>query len=179
MQCEQCNEREAKVHVTMIVMDKSATRHLCPDCAKEYAPSPKEIQPDPWQVFRGFVELDSQIIEKRILSNDKRYAADAYIFVRFGIMKAVARAETGHHSHEPQHVSGPEVLDALREFAVRKFGTDAKATLNGWGIFKCEDFGEIVFNLVNAGMVGKQDEDSKEKFANGYDFDFAFPTESP
>lgn len=48
--------------------------------------------------------------------------------------------------------------------------------MNARGIFKCEDFGEIVFNLVDAGLMAKSAEDTKEDFQNGFDFDTAFPS---
>jgi uncharacterized repeat protein (TIGR04138 family) len=48
--------------------------------------------------------------------------------------------------------------------------------LNAWGIFKCEDFGEIVFNFIDAGLMTKSAEDDKKDFQNGFDFDTAFPS---
>ena len=50
----------------------------------------------------------------------------------------------------------------------------AKTVLNSWGVQRCEDFGELVFNLVNKGVLGKTEEDRKEDFAGGYDFEAAF-----
>jgi uncharacterized repeat protein (TIGR04138 family) len=74
------------------------------------------------------------------------------------------------------HISGTQLLEALRESAIAKFGKEAKATLNGWGIFKCEDFGEIVFNMVERRLLTKQEKDSKADFQGGYDFNVAFPS---
>ena len=64
----------------------------------------------------------------------------------------------------------------LRELAIESFGKRAKAWLNSWGIFKREDFGEVVFNLVKVGLLAKQAEDTKEAFQGGYNFDVAFPS---
>ncbi len=50
----------------------------------------------------------------------------------------------------------------------------ARTVLNRWGVKRCEDFGELVFNLVQKGVLGKTDQDRKEDFAGGYDFDEAF-----
>ncbi len=75
---------------------------------------------------------------------------------------------------KPRHVSGQELLDGLREFALEEFGPMAQTVLGGWGVRRTEDFGEIVFNLVEAGLLGKTDQDSRADFANGYDFDDAF-----
>ena len=74
------------------------------------------------------------------------------------------------------HISGQKLLEALRELTIESFGKRAKATLNSWGIFKCEDFGEIVFNLVEAQLLAKSTDDDKAEFQNGFDFDTAFPS---
>jgi uncharacterized repeat protein (TIGR04138 family) len=64
----------------------------------------------------------------------------------------------------------------LRRLTLGSFGKGAKPHLNSWGIFKGEDFGEIVFNLIEAGLPTKQAEDTKADFKGGYDFDTAFPS---
>jgi len=103
-----------------------------------------------------------------ILTRDPRYTAEAYAFVRAGLDYTVRRLE------KPRHVSGRELLDGIREFALAEFGPMAKTVLNGWGIQRTEDVGEIVFNMVETGLLGKTDKDSRADFANGYDFDEAF-----
>ena len=103
-----------------------------------------------------------------ILTRDPRYAADAYIFVRAGLDYTVRRLE------KPRHVSGRELLDGIREFALSEFGPMTQTVLNGWGIRRTEDVGEIVFNMVETGLLGKTEKDSRADFANGYSFDEAF-----
>jgi uncharacterized repeat protein (TIGR04138 family) len=103
-----------------------------------------------------------------ILARDPRYAIDAYAFVRIGLDHTVRRLE------KPRHVSGRELLDGIREFALSEFGPMTKTVLNGWGIKRTEDIGEIVFNMVETGLLGKTEKDSRSDFANGYDFDEAF-----
>ncbi len=105
---------------------------------------------------------------QNILTRDPRYAAEAYAFIRAGLDYTVRRLE------KPRHVSGRELLDGIREFALAEFGPMAKTVLNGWGIQRTEDVGEIVFNMVETGLLGKTDKDSRADFANGYDFDEAF-----
>ncbi len=113
-----------------------------------------------------------------ILRRDSRYAAEAYVFVRAGLDFTVRRLK------EPRHISGGELLDGIREFALEEFGPMAKTILVGWGISATEDVGEIVFNMVDFGLLGKTDQDCREDFAKGYDFDQAFrhpfqPTATP
>ena len=113
-------------------------------------------------------EADPDKILREIVSRDPRYAADAYGFVRAGLDFTVRRLE------KPRHVSGRELLDGIREFALKEFGPMSKTVLAEWGIQRTEDFGEIVFNMVETGLLGKTDEDSQADFAEGYDFEEAF-----
>lgn len=103
-----------------------------------------------------------------VLARDPRYTPEAYAFVRAGLDYTVRRLE------KPRHVSGQELLDGIREFALAEFGPMTHTVLNSWGIRRTEDVGEIVFNMVETGLLGKTDKDSRADFANGYDFDEAF-----
>ncbi|MBM4153239.1 MAG: hypothetical protein FJ220_06940 [Kiritimatiellaceae bacterium] len=103
-----------------------------------------------------------------ILAKDPRYTVEAYAFVRIGLDFTVRRLEA------PRHVSGQELLEGLREFALSEFGPMTKTVLGSWGIHRTEDVGEVVFNLVESGLLGKTEKDSRADFANGYDFDEAF-----
>ncbi len=103
-----------------------------------------------------------------ILARDPRYTVEAYAFVRGGLDFTVRSLK------KPRHISGQELLEGIKEFAIEEFGPMTKTVLNGWGIEQTEDVGEIVFNMVKTGLLGKTDEDSRADFANGYDFDEAF-----
>ena len=73
-------------------------------------------------------------------------------------------------------MSGQQLLEGIREFALRQYGPMAITVLDEWGVRRCEDFGEIVFNLVDHGhgLFGKTETDSREDFKGGYDFEEAF-----
>lgn len=108
-----------------------------------------------------------------ILQKDSRYDENAYLFLREALdftIKLLAKPAQG----PARHVSGGELLEGIRQYALKEYGPMAKTVLNRWGISRCEDFGEIVFNLVEAGTLGKTDEDKREDFAGGYDFEKAF-----
>lgn len=108
-----------------------------------------------------------------ILAKDPRYQRDAYLFVKDALdhtQKIVAK----EHKGERNHVSGQELLAGIRAYALAQFGPMTKMVFAEWGITRCEDFGEIVFNMVEIGLLGKTDQDSREDFAKGYDFDEAF-----
>ena len=108
-----------------------------------------------------------------ICQNDPRYSDEAYYFIRDALdfaTKALQKPRSG-----PQkHISGTELLDCIRQFTLREYGPMAFTVLNSWHILGTEDFGELVFNLVDAGALGKTEEDKREDFANGYDFQKAF-----
>lgn len=111
---------------------------------------------------------DTDDLLEPILKRDARYTAEAYLFVREALDHSVRQLET------PRHVSGQELLGGIREFALNEYGPVTKRVLSEWGINECIDFGHIVFNLVNEGLLGKTDKDSIEDFMNGYDFSEAF-----
>lgn len=108
-----------------------------------------------------------------ILARDTRYHADAYQFVSEALDYTVKKLEKPT-SGPGRHVRGAELIEGLRQYAIEQFGPMAKTVLNYWGVYRCEDIGEIVFNMVDAGILGKTDQDRKEDFAGGYDFDRAF-----
>ena len=108
-----------------------------------------------------------------IVARDPRFTADAYHFIREALdhtQKIVAKASKG----ASRHVSGHELLDGIRDYALKLYGPMTPTVFADWGIRACEDFGEIVFNLVEAGLLSKTQKDSREDFKGGYDFDEAF-----
>lgn len=113
-------------------------------------------------------QSDPSEILQEILRRDSRYTEEAYAFVRAGLDFTVRKLE------KPRHVSGQELLDGIRRFTLQEFGPMSKTILVAWGITCTEDVGEIVFNMVETGLLGKTEKDSREDFANGYDFDEAF-----
>ena len=103
-----------------------------------------------------------------ILKRDPRYTEGAYFFVREALDHTVRQLD------KPRHVSGQELLDGIRLYALKEYGPVTKRVLSEWGINECIDFGHIVFNLVNEGLLGKTAEDSLDDFSGGYDFTEAF-----
>jgi uncharacterized repeat protein (TIGR04138 family) len=71
-------------------------------------------------------------------------------------------------------VTGPELLNGVRQYALKEFGPMVMTVFDSWGIRSCEDFGHMVFNLIGVGVFGKTEQDSIEDFKNVYDFEEAF-----
>lgn len=118
-------------------------------------------------------ELTFETTLALILAKDPRYQRDAYLFVKDALdhtQKLVVKNNKG----ELRHVSGQELLGGVRDYALTQFGPMTAMVFEEWGIKRCEDFGEIVFNMVEIGLLGKTEKDSRDDFANGYTFEDAF-----
>jgi len=116
----------------------------------------------------GFAEaLDS------IVASDPRYQRDAYVFLR-DALDFTTKQQKKVRGATVRHVSGPELLGGVRQYALKEFGPLVMTVFDSWGIHSCEDIGNMVFNLIDAGIFGKTEEDSIEDFKNVYDFDEAF-----
>src|SRR5712691_8202761 len=116
----------------------------------------------------GFAEaLDS------ILASDARYQGDAYVFLR-DALDFTTKQQKKIKGATVRHVSGPELLQGVRQYALKEFGPLVMTVFDSWSIHSCEDIGNMVFNLIGAGIFGKTEEDSIEDFKNVYDFEEAF-----
>lgn len=127
----------------------------------------------------------------RLLQEDRRYKFEAYAFLFEALHYAqnVLRmgaespseplpdqpAEEDCEERQPErHVTGQELCEAVRQYALEQYGYMAKTVLNSWGIHGTGDFGEIVFNLIRIGQMRKTPSDTRVDFENVYDFDAAF-----
>jgi uncharacterized repeat protein (TIGR04138 family) len=108
-----------------------------------------------------------------ICKKDPRYHPDAYFFLVEALDVTVKDIRKNQPDHG-RHVSGKELLDGIKEYALDEFGPLTFTVFSEWGIHTTLDFGEIVFNLVEAGRLGKTENDSREDFKNGYTFEEAF-----
>jgi len=104
----------------------------------------------------------------KVLEGDRRYDPESYSFVMASLDFTTKRLG------RKGHVTGQELLDGIREYALEQFGPMSRTVLESWGIKSTNDFGEIVFNMINTGMLGKTEQDSKQDFKNRYDFKSAF-----
>jgi uncharacterized repeat protein (TIGR04138 family) len=123
-----------------------------------------------------------------LLAKDRRYKRDAYVFVYESLRFAHEVLGLGEEqSSEPlpdpskdsektpqRHVTGQELCEAIRQYALHLYGYMAKTVLNSWGLHSTGDFGEIVFNLIRAKQMRKTPQDSRADFDEVYDFNEAF-----
>jgi len=117
------------------------------------------------------VDFDEAI--EQTAARDPRYHRNAYVFLREALTHTQKMAGKPGHD-EIRHVSGQELLSGIRELALRQFGPMSLTVLDEWGVKRCEDFGEIVFNMIECGLLAKTEKDSRDDFKGGYDFQEAF-----
>jgi len=110
----------------------------------------------------------------KITAKDERYTREAYVFVREALDHTQKTVAKPSKDDGPRHVTGQELLGGIRDFALQQYGPMTLTVLNEWGIRACEDFGEIVFNMVENSLLAKTDKDSRDDFKGGYDFEQAF-----
>ena len=105
---------------------------------------------------------------EELVRKDPRYPEEAYFFLLKGLNFTVSRLD------KPRHVTGQELSDGMRLYAVEQFGPMAKEVLEHWGIRGTRDFGNIVYNLIEVKLLAKTETDSIEDFEDVYDFKVAF-----
>ena len=118
-------------------------------------------------------EVSFEEVLDQMLAKDSRYSRDAYHFVKDALdhtQKLVNKNSQG----KLRHVSGQELLEGIRDYAISEFGPMALTVFEEWGIRNCQDFGEIVFNMVESKLLAKTEQDSRDDFMKGYDFDETF-----
>jgi uncharacterized repeat protein (TIGR04138 family) len=124
----------------------------------------------------------------KLLKDDRRYKIDAYVFVFEALnyahnslgMGAEPAAETEAEDDDPEepssreserHLTGQQLCEAIRQYALEQYGYMAQDVLKSWGVTSTGDFGEIVFNLIRVGQMRKTKDDAREDFNDVFDFD--------
>lgn len=104
-----------------------------------------------------------------------KFHTDAYRFVFEALQFTQERLKRTSQDAEDEsaHISGPELLEGVRELGLKKFGMLAKTVFNHWGVKSTDDFGRIVFELIERGEMRKTDRDQLTDFFDVYNFDQA------
>lgn len=126
---------------------------------------------------------DAQLILMKLVESDLRYKLDAYLFVRDGLTYAQdvlhvgADEDEGASSPETEgekHLTGQQLCEALRKYALDQYGYMAKTVLNSWGLTSTSDFGEVVYNMIGEKLMKKSESDQRKDFDDIFDFEGAF-----
>ncbi|MEW6199225.1 MAG: Minf_1886 family protein [Planctomycetota bacterium] len=124
--------------------------------------------------------MDMELAEKfeDAVRRDGRYPPEAYEFLHRGLELATRMKHgappAGSTASLQRHVTGQELCDALRVLAIRQWGPLAREVLRRWNIHRTRDFGQMVYLMIDVGLMGKQDSDEISDFDDVYDFAVAF-----
>jgi uncharacterized repeat protein (TIGR04138 family) len=118
------------------------------------------------------IYLDGSTLE-RLRGIDHRYNDRAYAFVLAALEEVVQRLP------RRRHVSGGELVTGCRDLALRLYGPLAKTVLEYWDVRTTRDIGELVFNLLEVGVLSKDEADSRDDFDDLFDFTKVFETNYP
>lgn len=119
------------------------------------------------------LKLDFAAAVELIVQKDPRFDKDAYFFLKEVLEHTSGE---GKKQQEPQcrHVTGQQLLEGVRKVALAQFGPMVPTVFEAWGVQRGEDFGDMVYSLIDAGFFRKSPQDSPEDFAGGYSFHDAF-----
>jgi len=109
-----------------------------------------------------------------ITRQDTRFDREAYYFLRDALDYTVKQRKKTRDGELSGHVSGQQLLEGIRQYALKQFGPMVPTVFNYWRVTSGEDFGAMVYNLIELSVFGKTDADSIEDFKGGYSFDEAF-----
>jgi uncharacterized repeat protein (TIGR04138 family) len=109
----------------------------------------------------------------QIRLREPRFDEQAYLFVLAALEYCQARLTSR------RHITGAELAHACRELALQRYGVSARLVLEHWGMRATRDIGDIVFTLVDLGLLISQPQDSRDDFTDVYAFDRAFERDYP
>jgi uncharacterized repeat protein (TIGR04138 family) len=112
-------------------------------------------------------------IMERLRKRHPAYNETAYLFILAALHYTIERVG------EARHISGRELAEGCRDLAIERFGLMARSVLEFWGIRSTRDLGEIVFALVECGVLVKQDGDCVDEFCDVFSFSEAFERNYP
>jgi uncharacterized repeat protein (TIGR04138 family) len=113
-------------------------------------------------------------------SSPLKYSPEAYRFVDQALrhtqrnLRRVPETPDEDFNEEEAHISGVELLDGIRDLALREFGLMTIPVFRQWGVRKTDDFGRIVFDFIEKGAMRKTDRDQLSDFVGVYEFDEVF-----
>jgi uncharacterized repeat protein (TIGR04138 family) len=112
---------------------------------------------------------------------DGRYSVAAYLFVREALAYAADNqaveelaTEEGEPARKTKHVTGQQLCEGIRQFALNQYGYMSRLVLNSWGLNSTTDFGNVVYNMITVGILKKSANDRRKHFDNVFDFEEVF-----
>ena len=132
--------------------------------------------------------MNEEFEYEELARRDPRYPKDAYRFVREALSYAADSLELDLPAYEStttnqagetaieKHFTGQQLCEAIRRYANNQYGYMAKIVLKSWNINRTSCFGDLVFNMIDMGILKKSEQDRREDFDDIYNFDEVFET---
>ena len=188
MLCDFCNSREATIFQCtsygwwggddgggkLELPKPPPPMHMCKTCAG----SVRRPEFEGKTYFESVGMPNEPSVYDMMASNWKHlgFTQEAFSFVDDAVHAAFRESAGDSQEKQQTNVSGPEIAEAFRQLALRKLGTNALSTLNGWGLHSCEDIGTIISYMVLFRMLTPNPDAEPDDFSGLYDFEAAFPT---
>ena len=118
------------------------------------------------------LQFAEEILDQ-LQERNPRFHTKAYFFVLASLHSVLRSLD------EPRHITGRELTEGVRSLALERYGPMARTVLQHWGIHETEDVGDVVFALVEQGVLVKQDGDRREDFQDVFDFEEVFELNYP
>lgn len=119
--------------------------------------------------------MDNELHKKidQICKKDRRFSVNAYFFILDALRVSAKEIQKTQPDHS-RHLSGEELAKGIRDYALNCFGCMSYTVMDLWGISKTVDFGAIIYNMINVGLLGKSGDDSINDFNDIFDFESVF-----
>ncbi len=123
---------------------------------------------------------------QQLVERDGRYSIEAYLFIRDALSYAADSLQLSNQfqpgedlneTPEEQHLTGQQLCHAIREYATSQFGYMVRIVMKNWGVQSTSDFGEIVYGMIEVGLMKKSPNDEREHFNDVYDFEDVFDSQ--
>ncbi|MDD2601121.1 MAG: hypothetical protein PHO37_18165 [Kiritimatiellae bacterium] len=119
------------------------------------------------------METELHLKINEICKTDRRFSVNAYFFI-LDALRVTAREIRKKDVEHSRHLSGQELSQGIKQYAIKRFGCMSYTVMELWGIKQTADFGAIVYNLIDVGLLGKSGGDSIDDFNDLFDFASAF-----
>jgi len=117
--------------------------------------------------------MTSDFLEQieRLAETDGRYRKEAYLFIYDALQHTVTKLGKTNLPRDQRHITGRDLLQGISEYGLDQFGPLTRSVFAHWGVNSTRDFGEMVFQLVDAKLMSKTEQDRLEDFTDVYDLD--------
>lgn len=105
-------------------------------------------------------------------------SVEPFLFEALGrAQRRLGRIASDDAGDAPAHITGRELLESVREYGLERFGLMARTVFHCWSVHSTDDFGRVVFDLIDRGLMSKTANDQLADFCDVYDFEEALDSQ--